>query len=163
MAELEKLDIYACALPMPTPEEPVLTKWLHEIERVVEREKDDEIYLVGHSLGVPTILHFLEKTNRNISGALLVAGPSSMLDNEKVNRFLQGEFDFEKIKSVCPRFAIIHGDNDQKVPFSHAEFLKEHLSCNLVSIKNGGHLNGSSGWLSLPEALTELKKMMNID
>ena len=47
------------------------------------------------------------------------------------------------------------------MPFSHAEFLKENLNANLVKIKNGGHLNGSAGFLTLPQALKEILKIVN--
>lgn len=50
MAELEKREIYACALPMPTPENPICAEWVHEIERQVIQTQEDDIYLVGHSL-----------------------------------------------------------------------------------------------------------------
>lgn len=70
------------------------------------------------------------------------------------------DFDFEYIKNACSHFTVIHGDNDPTVPFVHAEELAKNLSCELVSIKNGGHLNGSSGWYELPEALEALEKMM---
>ncbi len=50
MAELEKKDIYACALSMPDPENPLCSEWVAEIQRHVQRNKGDEIYLVGHSL-----------------------------------------------------------------------------------------------------------------
>jgi predicted alpha/beta hydrolase family esterase len=49
MAELEKRDIYACALSMPSPEKPVCAEWVEEISRNVLRNKNDEICLVGHS------------------------------------------------------------------------------------------------------------------
>ncbi|MBI4599005.1 alpha/beta hydrolase, partial [Candidatus Uhrbacteria bacterium] len=60
MAELEKQEIYACALSMPMPENPVCDEWVGEISRHIERNSDDKIYLVGHSLGVPAILRYLE-------------------------------------------------------------------------------------------------------
>lgn len=77
MTELEKKDVYACALSMPNPEEPICFEWVEEIARHVERNKNDEIYLVGHSLGVPAILRYLEKPeSQTIAGSILVSGPS---------------------------------------------------------------------------------------
>lgn len=51
MGELEKHDIYACALSMPSPENPVCSEWIAEISQHIEQNKKDEIYLIGHSLG----------------------------------------------------------------------------------------------------------------
>lgn len=50
MLELEKKDVYACALAMPHPENPLCSEWVQEIERHVIQNKEDDIYLVGHSL-----------------------------------------------------------------------------------------------------------------
>lgn len=118
MAELEKKDIYACALSMPTPEAPLWEEWVEEISRHVNRNPEDELFLVGHSLGTPAILKYLENapTNVKISGAVLVSGPCSKTDNRSLDNFLETPFNFRTIKSKCSIFTIIHGDDDPYVP-----------------------------------------------
>lgn len=161
MGELEKRDVYACALPMPTPENPICNEWIEEISRHVERNSEDEIYLVGHSLGAPAILRYLEKPQeKSITGTVLVSGPSEKNNNRKIDSFLDKNFDFEKIKVNCKKFAVIHGDNDSNVPLDNAKFLSQKLSGELVVILNGGHLNGSAGWFKLPQCLEALERMM---
>ena len=162
MTELGKQDIYTCALSMPDPENPVCAEWVEEISRHVEKNKDNEIYLIGHSLGASAILRYLESTQANtIYGAILVSSPSEKNQNRKIDNFLNKEFDFEKIKLHCKMFSIIHGDNDPSVPINNAKFLSEKLNGDLIIIKNGGHLNGSAGWLSLPQCLEALTKIIN--
>lgn len=159
MAELEKQEVYACALSMPTPESPVCEEWIDEISRHIERNKRDEIYLVGHSLGTPTILRYLENEQASpISGAVLVSGPSEKNNNRKIDSFLDKNFDFERIKSKCKKFSVIHGDNDPHVPLDNAKFLSQKLNGKLIVVKNGGHLNGSAGWFKLPQCLEALNK-----
>ena len=161
MGELEKQEIYACALSMPTPENPVCAEWVDEISRHIERNTDDEIYLVGHSLGAPAILRYLESVQaKKISGAVLVSGPSEKNNNRKIDSFLNKNFDFVGIKSNCKKFAIIHGDNDPNVPLENAKFLSQELNGELVIVKNGGHLNGSAGWMKLPQCIETLNNMM---
>lgn len=161
MTELNKKDVYAGALSMPKPDNPVLEEWVEEISRQVEMCKDDEIYLVGHSLGVTAILRFLEKTEmNNVLGSVLVSGVSEKIGNLKIDSFLEKDFDFEKIKSKCKSFSIIHGDNDPFVPLNDAKTLSEKLSGELIIVENGGHLNGSAGWLTLSQCLDALGKMM---
>lgn len=162
MEELAKLDIYACALSMPTPAEPILEEWLDEIKRVIERNPDDNIYLVGHSLGGTAILRYIEKfPSTNIRGAVLVSSPCHKNSNDYIKTFLSADFDWEKIKTNLDKVTVIHGDNDEQVPVSDASEIAEKLDGKIVIIKNGKHLNGSAGFTKLPEALEAIKEMVS--
>jgi predicted alpha/beta hydrolase family esterase len=69
MGELTKQEVYICALSMPAPENPVCVERVDEISKHIERNTNDEIYLVGHSLGTPAILRYLESARaKQISG-----------------------------------------------------------------------------------------------
>lgn len=164
MWELEKYDIYACALSMPSPENPMCSEWVREISQHVEQNKNDEVYLVGHSLWWPAILRYLETaTSVNIAGVILVSSPSERNKNSKIDSFLDRGFDFEKIQSHCSLFRVIHGDNDPLVPVENARFLSEKLWCELVIVENGKHLNGSAGWFTLPQCLQSLMDIIKKD
>lgn len=164
MGELAKKDIYACALAMPTPDKPDKKEWIRKISDEIG-VLNEEFFLVGHSLGVPAILRYLETLSdgSKIGGVVLASGPVSEIKKdgyEKVNEFLNTSFDFEKIKNVCKNFSVIHGDNDPNVPFSDAEYLAKNLSCDLIVIPNGKHLSGHDGVYELPQAMQALEKMM---
>lgn len=162
MRELEKHDIYACSLPMPSPEAPKLDEWLEEINHYVDMNKNDEIYLVGHSLGGTAILRYLEEyTSPNIKGAILVSTPCHQNANEKIRDFLSSDFDWTKMKNKIPKVVVIHGDNDPFVPVSEAQKTTQELEGKLILISNGKHLNDeSAGFTELPEALSALIEMM---
>lgn len=164
MEELSKNHIYACSLPMPMPDLPEKREWIKSINEAVGIP-NEEILLVGHSLGVPAILRYLETLDKDakIGGVVLVSGPVSLIEEngyEQVNTFLEGSFDFDHIKNVCNNFVVIHGSNDTNVSFTDAELIAKKLSCELISIPNGGHLNGSAGCFKLPEVLDSLLKMI---
>lgn len=162
MRELAKKDIWACALPMPTPDKPQKDEWVKTVTDAVGNP-NEEIFLVGHSLGVPTILRYLETLDKNkkIGGAVLVSGPAFEIKKHGyVNKFLDTPFNFEHIKNVCKSFVVVHGDNDPNVPFSDAEYLSKNLSCSLISIPNGGHLAGHDGFYELPQLLEALEKII---
>lgn len=164
MEEFAKNDIYACALPMPAPDNPIKSEWVKTINEAVGIPTE-KIFLVGHSLGVPAILRYLESLDKDskIGGVVLVSGPVFKIEKEgyeQVNTFLDVAFDFDHIKNACKNFVIIHGDNDENVPFSDGEELAKKLTCDLISIHNGGHLNGASGCYKLPQALESLLKMI---
>lgn len=160
MGELEKQGIYACALSMPNPNNPVPAEWVAEIARHIEVNKKDQIFLIGHSLGVPAVLRYLEsKKGAKIKGAVLVSGPVYKTSKKKVAAFLKEPFNFKIIKSKVKKIAVIHGDTDRSVSVEQGEFLAKELNADLMIIKNGGHLNGSSGWFTLPQCLEVLEKM----
>jgi predicted alpha/beta hydrolase family esterase len=162
MRELAKMDVYAAALILPNPDKPVAAEWVAEIARHVSRNPEDAIYLVGHSLGVPAILRYLEQASsaERVAGAVLCAGPYESHDRDEVEDFFRGDFDFSKIRQHCQRFAVIHGESDPVVPVDHGEKLAAALGVELVVIPGAQHLNGGSGQFELPEALAALKEMM---
>lgn len=158
MSELNNLDIYACALPMPIPEEPSCEEWIKQINQVIT-DVNEDIFLVGHSLGSAAILNYLETLNnpKRFGGVFLVSGPVEKLavDNpnskiRKADSFFTHDFDYKKIKDTSNNFVIIHGDNDERVPFYHAEKSSKELNGQLVVVKDGGHLNGKAGFNTLP-------------
>ncbi|MFA5854665.1 MAG: alpha/beta fold hydrolase [Patescibacteria group bacterium] len=162
LGELAAADVYACALSMPSPEAPEVDAWVAEIARYAERDAQDELYLVGHSLGVPAILRFLERApeHMRIAGAVLVSGPIEPLgENASIHAFLQPPFNFDAIRSKIGTACVIHGDDDALVPVRHAEMLAQHLSAELVIVPHGGHLNGSGGWKELPQVKDALLAM----
>jgi len=161
MRELAKLDIYVCALSMPTPYEPVLREWLEEVTRHIERNKTDDIYLVGHSLGGTTVLHLLQNFNfPNLKGVVLVSAPCRKGNNEKIKEFLDEQFDWSKMRGKVENVSVIHGDDDPLVPLVQAEEIAKELNGKLIVIPKGKHLNGSAGFVELPEVVEELEQLM---
>jgi predicted alpha/beta hydrolase family esterase len=164
MGKLAHEDVYACALPMPTPEHPKKDAWVNEIARVVG-VPNEQTFLVGHSLGGPAILRYLEtlSSGTKIGGVMLVSSPiqnSTSESAEKMETFFDAPFDFDHIKTAADSFVVIHGDNDPVVPYTQAVELASLLGSNLIAIKNGGHLNGSSGWYELPAAFDALMNLI---
>lgn len=148
MTELAKKDIYSCALPMPDSKKPAVSKWIEEIKHAVENAPDDEIYLVGHSLGSTAVLKYLESVSgsKKISGVVLASGLISPLDPENstsvyrgIDSFVVPSVNFEKIKDKAEKFAVFHSIDDPAVPFFHAEKISNALNCKLIKLEKGGH------------------------
>jgi uncharacterized protein len=160
MGELKKEDVYACSLAMPNPSEPICLDWVNEIARHVDQNKSDDIYLVGHSLGVAAILNYVQSdvVSTTIKGVVLVSGRCIKSSNPQTEGFY-GDFNFAKIKQSIGKITVIHGDTDERVPFANGEKLASELGVSLITIKNGGHLTGSEGWRALPQALDALRGM----
>jgi predicted alpha/beta hydrolase family esterase len=163
MGELEKKDIYAFSLSMPSPESPKLNEWLDEIEQHINKNSNDDIYLVGHSLGGTALLRYFEKdSSLNVKGVVFVSTPCHQNANEKIKEFLSDSFNWEKIKNNThgKKIRVIHGDNDPYVPVSDAQNIINELGGELIIIPNGKHLNGSSGYTELPELISILNLMI---
>ena len=167
LSELRKSKISASALLMPSPHDPKMKEWVSVIKNSV-LVPDEETFFVGHSLGVAAILRYLEtlKEGQKIGGAVLVSGPYIKIDKlnkksfaRRADSFFRTDFAFSKIKKSCKKFAIIHGDDDDVVPFNHAEVLSKKLNCQITIVHNGGHLTGHEGWTKLPQALKALEEM----
>lgn len=160
MAELKKLAVFATALDMPTPATPKQDEWVAEIARAVNRHAaGSEIYLVGHSLGVPAILDYLQSPlAKSVKGVVLVSGRIKPSDNLKTAGFYQN-FEYAKIKSMSSGFVVIHAVDDDKVTYGEGEELAQELGVELVTLQTGMHLTGSQGVFTLPEALDALQKL----
>lgn len=92
---------YEVVVPeMPETDFPKFEKWLIKLREVVE-EPNENVYLIGHSLGCITILRYLEslKENEKIGGAILVAGFTDNLGYEEIKSFFETPIDFEKNKN----------------------------------------------------------------
>src|SRR3989338_7559322 len=166
VSELSLQGIAAQALKMPTPYLPKVSEWVKTIADAIGEDFENS-YLVGHSLGVPAILRFLESlSDEKLGGAVLVSGPCEPLSNiysKLINPFLDGGFDFGKIQSRLKNSVVVNGDNDPKVPFAHAEKISKNLGSKLISIPGGLHLNTKDGgekYKEFPIVLEELLKMI---
>lgn len=162
MIELEKKGIYACSLAMPGFDSPLCKKWVNEVKIHIEQNINDEIYLVGHSLGATSILRYLEDAppGSSVAGSVLVSTPIEKTNNRDLDNFFNTVLDYRKIKKNCRVFSVIHGDNDTFVSPTQSRNLANELHCPLISIPGGGHLSGHEGWHVLPQCLESLMSMM---
>lgn len=168
MSELfKRAKIFAVSLEMPCPELPLVGEWVKKINEEI-KEPDQNKYLVGHSLGVPAILRYLEslQVGEKIGAVFLVAGfsnplnvdhPDSDSDFRKFDNFFEKPFNFEYIKERCGKFYIIHGDKDHIVPINEAEILNKELGAQLLILEGAGHFQ-SSKVFELPELLELILK-----
>ena len=161
--ELEK-NGFECIVPkFPTPLDQTLESWIRTINKY-KNEIGEETALVGHSLGAAFILNYLEKINKKIKAAFLVAGFFKPLgsDYDKLNEtFINKNFDWKKIKNNCGKFFVIGSDNDEYISIDITKDLAKSLDAKLKIIHNGGHLNKKAGYGKFPELLDLISKINN--
>jgi uncharacterized protein len=157
--ELENKGFSVEVLNMPDTDHPEMGKWLAHLKKTIINP-DENTYLIGHSLGVITILRYLEQLeNQKIGGAVIVAGFPESIGFDEISSFFKTPLNYEKVKNAARHFMAIHSDNDPYVPIKNGEILRDKLGAKLFIMKNAGHLNEGNGKFELPIALTEILKM----
>jgi len=112
---------------------------------------------IGHSLGVPFLLNYLEK--KPLKAVYLVAGFTGLLDNEfdeVIHTFSDKDFDWEQIRNNCPNINIIYSDNDPYVPATKAFEMGEKLGVEPILIKGAAHFSTENGFTDFPFLLEKI-------
>lgn len=121
--------------------------------------------LIGHSSGTTTILNLLMADwFPTVKAAVMVGTFLNKKLTKSADWYEQGQFDnlfvqnfdIEKIKSKCPEFIFVHGDNDHACDYNDAKEFCGKLDGDFITIKNGSHLSGSSGITEIPEITEKL-------
>jgi hypothetical protein len=158
-AQLEEKGFMVEVPAMPDTSHPNLTAWLPKLKKVIG-SPDEDLFLIGHSVGVITILRYLEQLSPDakVGGLVLVAGFTDPLGFEQLESYFTKPVDFEAIKSHIAKGSIlIHSDNDQYVPVRYGEGLKNKLNAKLIVLKNMGHFSGA---VDKEDSCTELPEIV---
>ncbi len=161
-SELEKLGVTVTVFKMPNTDTPQYSEWIPFLKEKIICNQDEEVCLVGHSLGCISILQYLNSITEDIkiSGSILVAGFASPIHFTELNSFFDVPLNSEKIKKVCKNIIAINSDNDPHVPFNHAEELRDVFGAELITIHNGLHLNEKAGYKQFPLLLEKVKQVL---
>ena len=162
--ELEKLGVEVSVPALPNTNSPQLGEWLPYLKKTVGAP-DEETYLVGHSLGCPTILRYLQSLDdgQKVGGALLVAGfAEPLVQLPELDSFTEGEWNDAKVRAGANKLTIMNSDDDPAVPYVNGEHVRDRFKAKLITVHNAGHINEKSGYTEVPFVLDELKKMLEI-
>ena len=151
--ELSAAGIQAAAPQFPEPKRPDIPAWMHAFDEAVGRP-DDELVLVGHSLGCLIVLRYLSdlETDAKIAGIVLVAG---MVETAgwRPPALFDPPLDFEKVKAITRKRICIYSDDDDKVLPERTKELADLIDADLVLDPGKGHFAGIHGCDELPSAL----------
>lgn len=163
--ELEKKGFDVQVPAFPDTDNPKLSAWLSTLKESIGKP-DENLYLIGHSLGNPTIMRYLEtlKEDEKIGGMIMVAGFTENLGFPEIKNFFEKPFDFPKIKSrVKNGIYAIQSDNDPYVDLRFADILKEKLGVKVI-VKHGanhfsGAVEGEETCSELPDVIDVIEKL----
>ncbi len=167
--ELEKLSYLVIVPAMPDTSAPDIDKWVGCLNNEL-RDPDEEVFLVGHSIGCQTIMRYLEILPKpmKIGGVLFVAPWFNLTNLEDAESeaiakpWLTTPIDTNKVKNTARKFTAIFSDNDPWVPLENKELFEQKLGAKIIVQNNAGHFSSDTGWGDeLPIALEELLKLIN--
>lgn len=159
--ELRKKDFNVAVPDFPNSQYPILTEWLKHFKKNVNIDKNT--ILIGHSLGTPFILRFLEQLDEKIiDQAFFVAGFERSLNIPEVENFVNKPFNWTRIKNYCNKFFVINSDNDPYINLSIGKDLARNLNAKLIVEHNGDHLSNPLGNFSYPKLLELILSKRNM-
>jgi hypothetical protein len=129
-------------------------------------DPDEELFLIGHSVGCITIMRYLETllSDERVGGVVFVAGYTDDIGFEELTNFYESPIDFEKIKSKSKNgFVAIHSDNDPYVALEYGDILKGKLGAELI-VKHGmkhfsGPIEKEDSCIELADVVESVKKL----
>ena len=130
------------------------------LNEYIERYKDREIILVGHSLACATIAHWTKSfptSSAKIKGALLVAPGDA--DAPNFPQEMQG-FSPVPIEPLPFKSILVSSDNDEWVSFDRAKLFAQSWGSEHIVLPSAGHINAATGFGEWPEGEELLDKLL---
>ena len=149
---------------MPETQTPKLALWLPHLIQTIG-QPDEELYLIGHSIGCGTIMRYLEQLpeGQKVGGVVLVAGFTNDLGIEQLKNFYATPLNYDKIRGSAKGFANIQSDNDQYVPVENSQTLQDKLGGEATILHEKGHFSGpvdkEESCTELPEVIAAIEKL----
>ncbi len=127
---------------------PVREDWVKTLVDEVNKSTKP-VVLVGHSLGVPTIIHGIPEFRKRVAGAFLVA-PPDVTNPEIRPKHLMTFGPYPQTRLPFPTL-MVASRNDPFGTYEHAETLADKWGALLVDAGESGHINAESGHGPWPE------------
>lgn len=145
---------------MPDTDHPKPKKWEAALAQEIG-EPDEGTLLIGHSLGCPTILRYLEGLleSQRVGSVILIAGCARKLGEgfEELEPFFERPFDWDTIIKHCDRFAVLHSEDDPLVPVAFAREMADRLDSKPIVVENRRHFASGDGIEEIYEVLAILE------
>lgn len=135
---------------------PECKNWIARIDQALSDEELSQVVLIGHSLGVMTIVQWALHYNRTIKGAFLVA-PSD--PEAPAYTFPATGYTPVPLTKLPFPSIVVASENDPWVSLERARFFAESWGSQFVNIGAAGHINAASGHGEWPEGLALLQQL----
>jgi uncharacterized protein len=153
--------IWECADPamvrlhVPDWDRPVCSSWVDALD-VQTRQAGQPLVVVAHSLGCLAFVHWIERHQEHIGGAMLVAVPDP--DGSNFPREADGFSEVPMQRIPC-RTVIVSSENDPYSSVRFAQSCADAWGSELVTIGRAGHVNSESNLGKWPQGQELLRKL----
>lgn len=145
-------------IALPNAHAPQLDEWLSALEKAIG-QSDEQTYIVAHSLGTQTALHYARQ-QQAIGGMILVSGFAEKIPHLSALDNFAVPIDDAHIKKIVTKRVIIAAKDDSIVPFSCSERLAKRIDATLLSQATGNHFMQSDGFTTFPLVAKTLEAML---
>jgi hypothetical protein len=163
--ELEAKGFQVEVPAFPDTENPKMNQWVSKLQEVIGA-LDEELFLIGHSIGCATIMRYLEtlEENQKIGGVVFVAGFTENVGFDEIQNYFETPIDLEQIKLKSKHgFVAIHSDDDPYVDLKFADIFKEKLAAEIIIKHNAKHFSGAiegeQSCTELPDVVQSIEKL----
>ncbi len=159
--QIENENTKVTLIPFPDSENPDAEAWQKVLDQNIP-VVNENTYLVAHSLGVITLLHFLQRHDyQNIGGIILVSGFSGPIsDFSSLDGYItKSKVDTNYFKGIKKKLVYL-SDNDDLVPPKLTIELAKEIDAPYITVPNGGHFLGREGYTTFPQVVNSLKEML---
>jgi predicted alpha/beta hydrolase family esterase len=136
-------------------EQPDCEIWIQKLEEVLSQYEMEEIILIGHSVGCATIVNWFGKFQHRIKGALLVA-PSDV-ERGDYPKYITGFIPLY-LQPLPFKTIVVASTDDHVVDYERADYFASIWGSELITINEGGHLEGNIGTNNWQEGIQLLEK-----
>jgi uncharacterized protein len=147
---------------MPAPDYPQAAEWQQTLDEIIGQPQANT-FLIGHSLGVITLLHFLSRHRPvRLGGLILVAGFATQLPKLKIldDYIHASQPDFTVLQHISMPVHSIISTNDPYVPEAASSTIAHALHSSIDYVPSGGHLMAEDGFSELPPVWQSLQQML---
>ena len=141
---------YKLIIPkMPGTDYPKIDEWTNKLDEIIKPNED--VYLIGHSIGCQAIMRYLEKLSEKVKfkGLIFIAGWFNLLESayeedeerEIAKPWLETPINTKKVKEHANKILAVFSTDDSCVSSSDSEIFKEKLNADIIIKKNEGHFN----------------------
>lgn len=145
--QLSAQGYYVNTPEMPETAAPTIEKWVGKLEEIVI-DLNDEMILIGHSIGCQTILRFLEKQPESVKvGPIIFVAPWFTLqgldtkEEEIAKPWIETPIDFAKVLRHTNSITTIFSLDDPVVPTENIKMFEEKLDAQTLIFENKRHFN----------------------